>query len=97
MSKRLKAAQKRVKRLLGDRRAQSSGAAGQAANVVVSILVASLMAAYLLPMAINEIIGVDTTSWTGGASALWEIIPVMIVLAIFIFFVNMALSTGERL
>jgi hypothetical protein len=60
--------------------------------VVVSILVASLMAAYLLPMAINEIAGVDTTGWGSGAAALWELIPVMIVLAIFLFFTYMAVE-----
>lgn len=94
MSKSLKTVRKRLESLHTDRRAQ--GAAGEAANVVVSIMVAALMAAYLLPMAIDEIVGVDTSSWTGGAAELWAIIPVMIVLAIFIFFVNMALATGGR-
>lgn len=97
MRERLKTARERVEQLRTDSRAQSGGAAGQAANVVVSIMVASLMAAYLLPMAINEIAGVDTSSWTGGAAELWAIIPVMIVLAMFIFFVNMALNTGDGL
>lgn len=73
----------------------STGSAGAAADVVVSILVASLMAAYLLPMAINEIMDVSTAGWSAGAAELWQLLPVMIVLAIFLFFVSMALSTGE--
>lgn len=94
----LQAARKRANRLLEDRRAQvgGGGAAGEAADVVVSILVASLMAAYLLPMAINEIAGVDTSSWTNGAAELWSLLTVMIVLSIFLFFVNMALNAGGR-
>ena len=97
MRERLKMARERVEQLRTDSRAQSGGAAGAGVNVVVSIFVAALVAAYLLPMAINEIAGVDTSSWTGGAAELWAIIPVMIVLAVFIYFVNAALNTGGRL
>jgi hypothetical protein len=50
------------------------------------------MAAYLLPMAINEIAGVDTTGWGTGAAQLWQLLPVMIVLAIFLFFTYMAVE-----
>lgn len=78
-----------------DTRAQS-GASQEAVNVVVGLLVGALMAAYLLPMAIDEIMAVDTGSWTGGSGALWDLLPVMIVLAIFLFFVNMAVERSER-
>lgn len=76
-------------------RAQSG--ADQAVNLVVALVVGGLMAAFLLPIAIDEIATVDTSSWTSGASAMWEILPVMIVLAIFLFFVGVALRRSGRI
>jgi len=78
--------------LATDNRAQMSGGAGKAVNLVVALVVAGLMAAFLLPIAIDEISAVDTSSWDDGAAALWNILPVMVVLAIFLFFVGLALS-----
>ena len=72
------------------------GASG-AVNLVVALVVGGLMAAFLLPIAIDEIASVDTTSWDDGASALWGILPVMIVLAVFLFFTAVALQRSGRL
>ena len=91
----LEAARNGKNRLMSDDRGQSG--AREATNVVVGLLVASLMSAYLLPMAINEIVAVDTSSWSTGAGELWALLPVIIVLGIFIFFVGLALNTGERM
>lgn len=95
MRERLKSARERVEQLCADNRAQSG--ADEAVSVVVGLVVGGLMAAYLLPMAIEEIVAVDTSSWTAGAAELWELLPVMIVLAIFLFFVGLALQRGGRL
>lgn len=75
----------------GDTRAQMNGA-DSGTELIVGLVVASLMAAYLLPLAIEEIADVDTTGWTEGAASLWDLLPVMIVLGIFLFFVGLALS-----
>jgi len=80
--------------LAANERAQ--GASG-AVNLVVALVVGGLMAAFLLPIAIDEIASVDTSSWDGGAAALWNILPVMIVLAIFLFFVGVALRRSGRM
>lgn len=80
--------------LLADDRGQTG--ADNAVNLVVSLVVGGLMAAFLLPIAIDEIATVDTSSWTSGASAMWEILPVMVVLAIFLFFVGVALKRSGR-
>lgn len=77
-----------------DSRAQ--GANG-AVNLVVALVVGGLMAAFLLPIVIDELATVDTTSWSDGAAALWGILPVMIVLAVFLFFVGVALKRSGRL
>lgn len=75
-----------------DSRAQMGGA-DSATNLVVGLVVAGLMAAFLLPIAIEEITNVSTTNWSDGAASLWSVLPIMIVLAIFLFFVGLALNS----
>lgn len=89
-------ARKGIRGLAADDRAQAHGA-GRAVNLVVALVVGGLMAAFLLPIAIDEIVAVDTTNWTNGAAALWDILPVMIVLAIFLFFVGVALKKSGKM
>jgi small-conductance mechanosensitive channel len=79
--------------LLADNKAAAD--ASRAVEIVVALVVGGLMAAFLLPIAIDEIVAVDTSSWTNGASSLWDILPVMIVLAIFLFFVGLALRRSR--
>lgn len=76
---------------------QAQTGADNAVNLVVALVVGGLMAAFLLPIAIDEIATVDTSSWTSGAAAMWDILPVMIVLAIFLFFVGVALRRSGRI
>jgi hypothetical protein len=64
--------------------------AGQAVNVVVSLMVSGLVAAFLLPVAIEEIVNVDTTNWGSGATSLWNIMDLIIVLGAFLFMIQMA-------
>lgn len=73
-------------------RAQMGGA-DDATNLVVGLVVAGLMAAFLLPIAIEEIANVTTTGWSDGAASLWNVLPIMIVLAIFLFFTGLALKS----
>jgi hypothetical protein len=70
-------------------RAQS--AAGRGVEVIVSIMVTGLLAAYLLPVAIDDIVAVDTTGWSSGAQSLWAIMDLVLVLAMFLFLVGVAL------
>jgi hypothetical protein len=74
-----------------DSRAQVGGA-NRATNLVVGLVVAGLMAAFLLPIAIEEITNTSTSNWSDGAASLWSVLPIMIVLAIFLFFVGLALQ-----
>ena len=77
---------------IGANRAQMGGA-DDATNLVVGLVVAGLMAAFLLPIAIEEIANVSTTGWSDGAASLWNVLPIMIVLAIFLFFTGLALAS----
>jgi hypothetical protein len=64
--------------------------ASRAVNLVVGLTVGGLVAAFLLPIAIDEIVSVDTTSWGSGASSLWDILDVIVVLSVFLFFISLA-------
>lgn len=78
--------------LMADTRGQVGTNARQAVGLVVGLMVGGIVAAFLLPVAVDEIVGVDTSSWGSGASSLWDILDLIIVLAVFLFFIGMALS-----
>ena len=78
-------------RLLEDDRGQTN-AASRAVNTIVSLTVVGLVSAYLLPVAINDVVAVDTTGWSGGAAEIWGILDLVIVLAIFLVMIGIALK-----
>lgn len=78
-----------------DNRGQVS--AQRAVSLVVALTVGGLVGAFLLPVAINEIVGVDTSSWGSGASSLWDIMDLVIVLAAFLFFIGVALAASNKI
>lgn len=75
----------------------TSGASGAAVEVIVGLTVAGLVAAFLLPIAIGEIVSVSTSSWGSGASSLWAIMDLAIVLSAFLFMIGLALGATDRL
>lgn len=77
---------------LADERGQMSNAADRAVGVVVALTVGGLVAAFLLPIALEELTNVSTSNWSDGAAALWGILDVVIVLAVFLFFISVALA-----
>ena len=80
---------------LGDNSAQSGAMA--VVSLVVALTVGAIIAAYLLPLGIEEIssatLGADASE---GAESIWGILDVMIVLAVFLFFVSIALAAADK-
>lgn len=66
--------------------------ANRAVQVVVALTVGGLVAAFLLPVAIDELVSVDTTSWGSGAAAMWDVLDIIIVLVVFLFFIGLAIT-----
>lgn len=64
-------------------------------DMAVGILVVGLLTAYLLPIAISELVGVDTSSWGNAESSLFELLPLFFVLAIVLFVVQRAMSAKK--
>ena len=79
----------------GDNRAASG--AMQVVSLVVALTVGAIVAAFLLPIGIEELttadLGADASE---GADALWGILDVIIVLAVFLFFIAVALAAADK-
>lgn len=53
---------------------------------IPKILVACLLAAALLPVAVETLIGVNTTTWSTGAVAIWDALPIIILVGVLLGF-----------
>lgn len=96
----LKRAAKTGKRLAfahANKADRGQASAKQAVSLVVALMVGGLVAAFLLPVAVDEIVAVDTSSWGSGASSLWDVMDIIIVLAVFLFFIGVALAATDRI
>jgi protein-S-isoprenylcysteine O-methyltransferase Ste14 len=86
-----------LKRLASDDRGQSGAGtmAKRAIAIVVGLTVGGLVAAFLLPVALDQIVAVDTSNYSDGAAAMWDLMDVIITLAVVLFFVGIALAAVE--
>lgn len=53
---------------------------------IPKVLVICLLAAALLPVAIETLIGVNTTTWSTGAVAIWDALPIIILVGVLLGF-----------
>lgn len=79
--------------MAADDRAQAD--ASRAVGLIVGVTVAGIVAAFLIPVAIDEIVAVDTANWSDGASSLWDILDLILVLAVFLFLIGLALLRSQ--
>lgn len=93
---RVAAAMQLAGKFLGDDRGQTQAGAMRVVGLVVALTVGGIVAAFLLPIAIEELVNVSTDGWSDGASALWGILDVIVVLAVFLFFIGIALSASRE-
>lgn len=83
----------RLKKFAGSVRAQTG--ADRAVDTVVGLTVAALVSAFLVPIGIDELVGVDTSSWSSQAANLWDILGLAIVLGVFLIMINMAVRRRD--
>jgi hypothetical protein len=50
-------------------------------NTIISLVIGLIVLAIMLPVALNEIMGVDTTTWDSSVAAVWDLLPILAVLA----------------
>lgn len=87
-----------LKALADDDRGQGNvgNMAKRAIAIVVGLTVGGLVAAFLLPVALDEIVAVDTSNYSSGAAAMWNLMDTIITLAVILFFVGIALAAVEN-
>lgn len=96
---RLKANAKVAKSAAEDFAADERAQAGEARTVVslvVALMVGAIVAAFLLPIGVEEIVDVNTSNWSGAAQSLWGVLDIIIIFALFLFFVSIALGASNR-
>lgn len=82
--------------LHGTDRGQMAGGAKEVIALVIALTVGAIVAAFLLPVGLDELVGVDTSNYSSGAQSLWDILDVIVVLALFLFFIAVALGAADR-
>lgn len=88
----------KLRELANDDRGQARTGklAKRAIAIVVGLTVGGLVAAFLLPVALDQIVSVDTSNYSDGAAAMWDLMDVIITLAVVLFFVGIALAAVEN-
>lgn len=64
----------------------------QGVGVVIALVVAGIMAAFVLPVALDELATVDTSSWSDGAASIFGILDLIFVLVVFLVAIGWAVS-----
>jgi len=77
-------------RILDDDRGVSDGI-----DLAVTLSIGALMVGVLVPMGVDEIVAVDTTSWPAAATTVWDLLPVMVGIAVLLFFIGYALNKAD--
>lgn len=74
---------------------RAAAGANDMINLIVALTVGGLIAAFLLPVAIDEIVGVDTSNWSSGAQSVWDILDLIIVIGLLLFMIGLALARSK--
>lgn len=61
-----------------------------ATSFVISIAVAALVVAIIVPIAFGQFFSTNTSSWDAQTILIWGIIPLVVILAIVLYFLNKA-------
>ncbi len=73
---------KQVRRFIDDTRAE--GMEGK----IIGLVVALIITAAVLPVAIEQLVAVDTANWSTAGGALWPLLEIFAVLAIVILVIR---------
>ena len=91
------AAKRAVVSFGADARGQQT-ASMETVGLVVTLTVAAIVSAFLLPIGIQELAGADLgENASEGAEALWNILDMIVVLSLFLAFIAVALSATNRI
>lgn len=61
-------------------------------DLAVQLLVIGLLVAFLVPVAISEIVDANTTGWGTAETSLWDLLPLFLVFAAVLYVIGMAVQ-----
>lgn len=64
----------------------------QGVGIVVALVVASIMVAFVLTVGIDELVAADTTNWSDGAQSLYDILDLLFILTVFLVVIGWAID-----
>ena len=68
----------------------------QGVGIVIALVVVGILLAFLLPVAINELVAVETTSWSDGAASLFQIMDLIFLLVVFLVVIGWAVVAYKK-
>lgn len=68
---------------------------GMVIGVIVSIVVAAILGGFLLSVAIDAFLGVETTEWDDDLQDLWDAIPIILLAVFLIAIVMMIVAVSQ--
>lgn len=68
----------------------------QGVGIVVALVVVGILLAFLLPVAIDELVAVDTTAWSDGAGSLYGIMDLIFILVVFLTVIGWAVMAYQK-
>lgn len=63
-----------------------------AIDVAIGLLVIGLLAAYLLPIAIDELVNTSQVNWGSAEKGLWDLLPLFLVFGAVLFVIGIAVN-----
>lgn len=64
-------------------------------DMAVGVFVVLLLAGALVPVAFDLIFNATTSNWTNNTQTLWDLIPLVSIVAVLLLFVGWAQTAGE--
>lgn len=64
----------------------------QGIDMAVQLLVIGLLVAFLVPVAIDEIVNVSQTNWGSAETSLWDLLPLFLVFGAVLYIIGLAVS-----
>ena len=61
-------------------------------NLVITLAIGIILIAFLIPVAINQFVDANTTTWNAEWISLWNVIPIFVFLGIVIAIIFLAVK-----
>lgn len=61
-------------------------------KTIIALAVGALIAAFIVPVALDQVVNVSTSNYSSGAAALWNNMDLFVTLGVFGIFIALAID-----